>query len=63
MDVLSHQRGLFTHSLAGGDRGCGAICRRWSGSTGREVLADGRPPAPQLEAVSQHSKIEFYERT
>ena len=51
MDVLSHQRGLFTHSLAGGDLGCGTICYLscMIVMLGLPVMA--RAPAPQLKTV------------
>ena len=56
MDVLSHQRGLFTQALAGGDRECSAICNRSSGSTRLEFVARVSTPAPQLEVVSPHER-------
>ena len=39
MDVLSHQRGLFTHSLAVADPADGAICKRryWLEKIEKEV--------------------------
>lgn len=43
--------GRNSQALAGGDRGCGVICKRWNGSAVREVVARVSAPAPQLEAV------------
>jgi hypothetical protein len=42
---------------AGGDRGCGAIWKRWSGSTGWEFAAKVNTPAPQLEVVMHKEEL------
>ena len=43
--------GLFTQALAGGDRGCGAICDRWCEQAIGVLPARVKTPAPQLEVV------------
>jgi hypothetical protein len=51
MDVLSHQGGLFTQALAGGDRGCGVIRSLGCMMGMLELSAMEQTPAPQLEVV------------
>jgi hypothetical protein len=49
--VEDEKIGLFTHTLAGGDRGCSAIFNRMIKSALSEFQAGGVAPAPQLEVV------------
>jgi hypothetical protein len=56
MDVLSHQRGLFTQSFAAADPAGGAIWNRWFLMENHFIVSEGLCGAAELKTVSRQKR-------